>query len=254
MPPREEVALPRIELEIVWRSGIQDDTSQFNAYLGVSFSKTTHFSRAMMRNYMVWAGKNVRNLLVIVADHLEAHNYVVFRGLSLPEAERRTRIVGDQLKTAYSKTIPEDMRRCVSVQLASDILASPGCISLLGRVQALQDGLPEFDKDLTAAVLDAVGWKLTAIPSAGIDKMAVFPYRPQAVILNAFSGAYSHHFSDITGGIPFRAIQLVPRIIEAPDIQAVGAKAVLKSAGYAPTAHRQPKGNLINNAVGRKNS
>jgi hypothetical protein len=40
--------------------------------------------------------------------------------------------------------------------------------------------------------------------------VSIFPYRPQQVILDLHSGSYADLFAELTGGEPFRAIELIP--------------------------------------------
>ena len=100
------------KLVAAWSMGVSpQDLSRFNAYLGISFSKTQYFSRPMMAAYIDWACARFQHLLIIIADHLEAHNQQIFRRISLEEAERRTEQKGQELKIGYDRAIPDVFRK-----------------------------------------------------------------------------------------------------------------------------------------------
>jgi tRNA-dependent cyclodipeptide synthase len=207
-----------------------------NAYLGVSFSKTTYFSRHVMRRYVEWACNHCRNLLIIVADHLEAHNVVVFKGLPHQEAVSRTQRTGAELLRAYRKAVPPELASRVDLVLASDLLSNEACADLVDSLRQLRDSSAVFAEDLRRGVQVSLGGKLRDAGLAGsttilnrlseylIEELAiilyvsalapvrydlsVFPYRPQDVIIRSHMGIYGDRLIEITGGRPFRAIEL----------------------------------------------
>lgn len=227
-------------LRVAWQCGADPVISPCNGILGVSFSKTAFFSLPMMREYVLWSAGNIRDLLILIADHFEVHNQVVFRGLSQADAERRTRKAGSELMVAYQRAIPEHLHDRVRVALASELLECDVWKDLLADVRRIRDCLDDFNRDLTASVLSAVGGRALRVPWKSAERhaavlqlqeylieelalifyyahcarpryeLSIFPYRPQDVVLNVYSGPYSQSFRHITGGQTFRAVQLVP--------------------------------------------
>ena len=215
------------------------ELTRFNAYLGVSFSKTTYFSRPVMEAYIAWACAHCRDLLIIVADHLEAYNAVVFKGLSFADAEDRTMRTGLELRRAYEKAVPTELRERVRVRLASEILQESGCRDILDLVRSVASTNPRFQRDLRATVRIGLEGKLqTFVPKPAdqeavlpilvnyiIEEIAIilfltnaaepryetsiFPYAPPQILVDLFDGAYGDAFAALTGGRSYPAIELV---------------------------------------------
>ena len=229
------------ELQIAWTSGLGDPLpSGLDAYMGVSFSKTRYFSRPVMARYVEWACARFQAFLLIVADHLEIHNLRVFRNLSLEEATAHATQTGDQLRHAYEHAVPPLLRPRVTIRLASEILAEPGCAGALVSLGQIAEREERFRSGLRTAVVDSLAGKLRAARLKGAPREAaldtlqnymleelaiilyvtrlaprrhavsIFPYRPQNVILDVHSGPYAGFFAELTGGEAFRAIELVP--------------------------------------------
>ena len=232
---------PPGELQIAWTSGLTEPLPDgLDAYMGISFSKTRYFSRPVMARYVEWACARFRAFLLIVADHLEIHNLRVFRHLSLDEASAHATQTGHQLRHAYEHAVPEALRPQVTIRLASEILAEPACAGALASLGRVAEREPRFRDGLRAAVVGSLAGKLRAARLKGAPREAaldvlqnyileelaiivyvthlaprrfdvsIFPYRPQQVILDMHAGPYAQLFVELTGGRPFRAIELVP--------------------------------------------
>jgi tRNA-dependent cyclodipeptide synthase len=229
-----------IPLQIATTTGLSvAELARFNAYLGVSFSKTTYFSRPVMEAYIAWACAHCRDLLVIVADHLEAYNAVVFKGLSFADAEDRTMRTGLELRRAYEKAVPPELQDRVRVRLASEILQENGCRDILELVRTVATVHPGFQRDLRGTVQIGLDGKLQSFAPNASDQDAVlpilvnyiieeiaiilfltsaaepryeisiFPYAPPRILVDLFDGAYGNAFAALTGGKPYPAIELV---------------------------------------------
>lgn len=227
------------ELEVAWSSGLGDPLpTGLDAYMGVSFSKTRYFSKPVMARYVRWACARFEAFLLIVADHLEIHNLRVFRHLSSDDAKAHATETGGQLRHAYEHAVPEPLRPRVTIRLASEILAEPACTEVLGFVGGMAEREAAFRADLRKAVVGSLVGKLRVAGLKGESREAaldvlqnyileelaiilyltrlapkrwavsIFPYKPQAVILNLHAGPYANLFATLTGGEPFRAIEL----------------------------------------------
>jgi tRNA-dependent cyclodipeptide synthase len=215
---------------------------ELNANLGISFSKTTYFSKNVMSEYIRWVGERFGKLLIIVADHLEAHNAQVFKGYSFSTALEKTKETGRQLRSAYLRAIPAGLTGRVTVNLASELLEEPGCCSLLAVVQQCAADNKRFADDLRASVESGLAGKLRQAREEGmqigdsamrilenyiVEEVAIilylshqsptlypvliFPHFVPAVIPRIYSGEYNGAFEKITGGHGLRAMQVVPR-------------------------------------------
>lgn len=210
-----------------------------NAYLGVSFSKTAFFSGMMMSRYIDWSCTHYREMLIIVADHLETYNKQVFSGLSFEDAEAATRRTGQQYCKSYLKAIPQELSERVTVRLVSDILAEPGCVGLVSRVYQETQAHPDFLESIRDTVLMVSGNKLADYGFSGQKKqwaldrlenylieeigvilyitclaqhryqVSIFPYPPPPILLELYSGRFAELFSDITGKQEYKAIELI---------------------------------------------
>lgn len=217
----------------------EEGDRELNAYLGVSFSKTKYFSTAMMRRYMRWSCEHFQDLLLIVADHLEAYNAQVFKGVSHAEAELSTRASGVQYLRAYERARPQALRSRIRLCLASDLVAEPACGELVERVRAVVRSDQAFAGDIRQTVRDALGHKLDSLPprrrerqdaievlmgylteeigiilfltarSDPIYHVSIFPYPPPRILVELYSGRYADRFADLTGRRPYRAVELL---------------------------------------------
>ena len=228
-------------LRVIESCGIQEtNMSALNANLGISFSKTTYFSKRVMEEYIRWTTDRFDKMLIIVADHLEAFNVQVFKGYSFVEACERTLNTGRELRTGYLRAVPTALAPRVTVSLASDVLQEPGCSSLAAVVRQTGASEPAFGADLKAAVGTGLAGKLEEAKSAGIriddgamdilqnyliEEIAIilylshlaptrypvliFPHFIPAVIPRIYAEQYSSIFGKITRGQPLRAVQVV---------------------------------------------
>lgn len=254
-------AAPGDELQVAWTSGLPDPLPEgLDAYMGISFSKTRYFSRPVMARYVEWACARFRAFLLIVADHLEIHNLRVFRNLSPEEARAHATQTGGQLRHSYEHAVPPALRPRVTIGLASEILAEPECTGALAALARVAGREERFRAGLRAAVVGSLAGKLRAARLKGAPREAaldvlqnyileelaiivyvtrlasrrfdvsIFPYRPQPVILDMHAGPYADLFADLTGGQPFRAIELVPR--------ALARRGQVGAGGGGPTSAR----------------
>lgn len=211
-----------------------------NANLGVSFSKTTYFSKAMMRRYMEWAGSRFDKLLVIVADHLEGYNARVFKNLPADVAFARAAETGKQLRDGYTRAVPPELADRVHVALASELLAKPFCSRAVAVVRKVAAESETLRNDLAASVIRGLRNKIEEARAQGIAIEApeieilsnylieeigiityithlapepypvlLFPHFVPQVIRNVYLGAYNGAFRSLTSGQPLRSIQLV---------------------------------------------
>jgi tRNA-dependent cyclodipeptide synthase len=217
-----------------------------SAYLGVSFSMTKFFSRERMRQYIEWAGANLRDLLIIVADHFEGYNIEVFKKSEPEAAFPKAFGVGYQLLKSYVRAIPKEMESRVRVVLASELLIEQSCMDILTRIRKLGTEHPQFVQDCRTGILELISGKLE---DAGIQDMeleaalnlllnymyeeiaiilyvshgmspqypvAIFPYEPRQVITNLYDGKYGS-IREITHGEPFRFVRLAPPSFARPS-------------------------------------
>jgi tRNA-dependent cyclodipeptide synthase len=133
---------------------------QMSAYLGVSFSMTKFFSRERMRQYIDWAGANVQDLLIIVADHFEGYNIEVFKKTEPDAAFPKAFGVGYQLLKGYVRAIPRELESRVRVVLASELLVEQECIEILNFVRKLGATNHQFIEDCRAGILELISGKL----------------------------------------------------------------------------------------------
>ncbi|HYW43093.1 MAG TPA: tRNA-dependent cyclodipeptide synthase [Bryobacteraceae bacterium] len=210
-----------------------------NGYLGVSFSMTKFFSRERMRQYIEWAGANLQDLLIIVADHFEGYNIEVFKRSEPETAFPKAFGVGYQLLKGYVRAIPKSLESRVRVVLASELLIEQQCIEILESVRRLGSQKPDFVRDCRTGILELISGKLA---EAGIEDaqresalevllnymyeeiaiilyvshamsppypVAIFPYEPRQVIRNLYQNQYGD-ISAITRGEAFRFVRLAP--------------------------------------------
>lgn len=223
-----------------------------NAYLGVSFSLTEFFNRARMRSYFEWAGANLGNLVVIVADHLEGYNFQVFKRLGKAEAFEKAAAIGHQLEKHYSRAIPKELHSRITVLTASKLLRLPECEEARTFVEGAASHNREFRLDADAAITSLLSGKLEEAGLFGAEHeaaievlrhyvieeiaiilylahvamprypLAIFPYPPRDVITKVYDGRYGGAFFQLTRGEPFRFIQVAPRDIEVLKSQKNG--------------------------------
>ena len=214
-----------------------------NANLGVSFSKTTYFSKQVMTRYMEWAGERFHKLLVIVADHLEGYNAQVFKALPADTAFARALETGRQLRDAYSAAGPASLRGRVRGELASELLAESGCAHAVGIVRQAAETNGGFREDLTRSVMRGLGGKIEEARRRGvhigdselailanylieevgiilyINHLAVtlypvllYPHFIPPVVREVYSGAYNGCFLGVTRGQPLRSIGICDQV------------------------------------------
>ncbi len=226
-----------IELRIASLTGLAPSAVDgCNAYLGVSFSKTTYFSRPVMEAYVNWACARCPDLLIIVADHLEAYNASAFRGIPFREAEERTLRTGTELRRAYEKAVAPSLRDRVRIELASEILQKPQCRDILALVRSVAGSNIQLRQDTRRTVLYALGGKLESMALPQDDaldtlvnyiaeeiaiilfitgasdpkyQLSIFPYRPPQILIDLYAGAYGTAFDHLTLRRPYAAIELV---------------------------------------------
>jgi tRNA-dependent cyclodipeptide synthase len=214
------------------------DWSQWNAYLGVSFSKTKYFSRSTMKSYADWVGRHFKSLLIIVGDHLEVYNSMVFRGLTKEQAESQTLRVGLELRRAYDRAVIGVARDRVRIELASDILKEPSCQNVLSLVHRIAKTNNEFRDSLRNTVVNNLQGKLELLKATPYIKdrmltvlinylieeialiisiaslrdpryeVSVFPNTPPQILIDIYAGAYGPELLSFTGKEPYRAIEL----------------------------------------------
>jgi tRNA-dependent cyclodipeptide synthase len=233
------------ELVLISSSGPQDENlRRMNAYLGISFSMSKYFSRSRMKKYFEWAGENVRDLVVIVADHFEGYNFNVFKGIPLETAFEKSHQVGIQFATNYGRAIPASLASRINIVLASELLQRPECSEIFEISSELADKDPEFKADVEAAILELLAGKLddagyrgeklrgaleilqryifeeiaiilyTAHLEVPAYPVAIFPYPPREVITKIYDNHYGGAFQKITRGQPFRFVQVAPNGFE----------------------------------------
>jgi len=215
------------------------NTSQFNAYLGVSFSKTSYFSKQMMGRYIRWICSHYRDLLIIIADHLEIYNYQIFKNYPLELTQEETLRIGKEYQNAYQKAVSPELTDRVTVCLASEILAEPDCKTLVNLVNHILKSEPQFRAHIHATISHALAGKIreanftTAETETVLEtlqnylveeiaiilyitckaskryEISIFPYPPPEILIKLYEGAYSDAFMEITNGKPYEAIELI---------------------------------------------
>ena len=237
----ENSATGRGELRLVSSTGVDGKSfnGDYNAYLGISFSKTRYFSLATMADYITWCLRCFDQLLIIVADHLEIHNQMVFRGSGYESAARSTRIAGEQYRSGYRKSIPRSQRHRVRVALASELLSDPACAALAEKTLLQYYKSSEFHRAVTRTVDFALQGKLQVSfpggpPASAMDRLghyfteelaiilyltcvasprfnvSIFPYPPPDLLLDLHGDRLGDVYERITGAAPspFKAVQL----------------------------------------------
>jgi tRNA-dependent cyclodipeptide synthase len=246
----EDSATDRSELRLASSTGV--DAKSFNgdcnAYLGISFSKTRYFSLATVGDYITWCLQRFDQLLIIVADHLEIHNQMVFRGSGYESAARSTRNAGEQYRSGYRKSIPRSQRHRVSIALASELLSEPACAALAGNTLAQYFKNLEFHRAVMRTVDFALQGKLQASfpdgpPASAMDRLShyfteelaiilyltrvasprfdvsIFPYPPPDLLLDLHGDRLGGVYERITGTTPspFQAVQLTRKVGNGPS-------------------------------------
>jgi tRNA-dependent cyclodipeptide synthase len=235
------MAMASDELSLISSAGpAVEDLREMNAYLGISFSMSKYFSRSRMKQYFEWAGQNLRDLEVIVADHFEGYNFNVFKGIPLETAFDRAHQVGIQFATNYRRAIPPSLTSRIHIVLASELLQRPKCVEIFAFSRELAAKDLEFKGDVESAILELLSGKLEdagyhgenlkpaleilqqyifeeiaiilysahlAVPTYPV---AIFPYPPREVITKIYENHYGGAFRQFTRGQPFRFVQVAP--------------------------------------------
>ena len=217
-----------------------ENLREMNAYLGISFSMSKYFSRSRMKQYFEWAGQNISDLVVIVADHFEGYNFNVFKGVPLETAFDKAYQVGIQFATNYRRAIPPSLASRINIVLASELLQRSKCAEVVALSRSLAKEDPEFKGDVDNAILELLAGKLEdagyrgqnlkpalevlqqyifeeiaiILYSAHLEvpayPIAIFPYPPREVITKIYNNHYGGAFRLFTRGQPFRFVQVAP--------------------------------------------
>jgi tRNA-dependent cyclodipeptide synthase len=223
---------------IISSSGLRpEECKRLNAYLGVSLSKATYFSKRRMAEYIRWSTLHFDKLLIIVADHLEAYDYQVFKRVPFEIALQKTHRIGQDLVKGYLRAVPQDLESNVQVVTATELLARADCSDILQLVKnaTVHTG---FKQDLIDTVLKALSGKILAVISPDYTmadiltilvnylveeiaiilylsnktespfKVALFPYPPQKIITDIFAGQHSLLFPSAVDGKPFQYMEV----------------------------------------------
>jgi tRNA-dependent cyclodipeptide synthase len=209
-----------------------------------------------MASYMRWSADHFNELLVIVADHLEAYNVCVFKRLCLHDAFRRTAQKGRELRTGYLRAIPSGLEGRIRVVLASQLLEEEGCAALARRVRAAAMWNKAFSEELARSIRLGLDGKLREAEAQGIEigpesirllseylieeiaiilyithagattySVLLFPHFIPPVLDEIYAGKHRDEFADVTRGEPMRCVQVV-RCEPAPFAGAAPAGAV----------------------------
>ena len=212
----------RRQLEVRYTTGVADDvfSGEYNAYLGISFSKTRYFSVSTIALYADWALRRFGHLVVILADHLEIYNQMVFKGRSYGEAVAATRTAAQQYRRAYLKGLHGCCGERLEVVLASELLEAADCATRVVEVQGMYRANPDFREAVRDTVFYALEGKLEErygeeTPGEVLDTLAqyfieelgiilyltlcaqpryqvsIFPYPPPELLVDFYSGRYS---------------------------------------------------------------
>lgn len=210
-----------------------------NANLGVSFSKTRYFSKDVMGRYVTWLADRFDHVLIVIADHPEAYNAQVFKGLPFDAAQRRCLEAGRQLREGYKKVIPASLSDRVRIELASDHLQTEACRALVDRLERLCRERHDFDDSVKISVREALSSKLAAVSGNGFDPeraievlasylieelaivlylshlrpipypVMVVPHFIPTVLPKLYVAPYADLVADVIAGEPFQFMKLV---------------------------------------------
>lgn len=83
------------------------DKKLFNIFIGISLGNKL-LTPELAKRYVKWAHNNTKdNAVVLVADDIDVINWMIFRGLSRGEAEKKVRQKGYGMKGLFDKAIRE---------------------------------------------------------------------------------------------------------------------------------------------------
>lgn len=91
-----------------------------NAFMGVSLGKP-FYSQGNIERYFLWAEKQCKRFILILADEPEQWNYQAFKRLTISESFRLAQKVGDDYKRGFLKLIDKHNLENVEVKVWKDV-------------------------------------------------------------------------------------------------------------------------------------
>jgi tRNA-dependent cyclodipeptide synthase len=152
------------------------ESKKFNIFIGISLGNL-FFSKENLRGYVLWALKyTCEDVVVMIADDIQAVNYQTFKELNEEEALVKARELGEEKEITVRRIIsvlPEKDRNSIKIIKWKDV-ASEEYSRKVGLIFEEFEKNEKFRKTIVGIVSSAFGDKMKDIDESGVLKLSEY--------------------------------------------------------------------------------